>query len=313
VKKKEACLIINPGVLTLELLSKKNFKKNYDVTTWRHDRNNQHDLEKKIMLNEFNKYVIFLDEIDNSDLDNDILALINKVRIEKSNILSLTDKYEIFFHKIPVKKIGNKWRASKELINLKISFHIHFLKRVFDILISILLLPFALVLILLSSIFIKLTSKGPILFKQERVGKNGKVFNILKLRTMIHDKNSHTEFTKQDDERIFPVGLFLRKTKIDELPQFINILRGDMSLIGPRPERKEIVQELSIENPYYELRHLIRPGITGWAQVNNPTATPNESFEKLEYDLYYTKHASFLMDMKIIMKTIHIILTRNSL
>lgn len=313
MKNKETCLIINPGVLTIELLSKKKFKDKYEVTTWRHDRNNLSDLESKLFKSTPNNQVIYLDEIDNTDIENEILGLLNKMRVGKINILSLSELYEKFFYKTPVKKIQKKWRASKELLNLKISFHIDFFKRVFDLIISIAISPIAMILIIFGAILIKLTSKGPILFKQERVGKNGSSFSIFKLRTMIYNPEGHSEHTIQNDERIFPIGLFLRTTKIDELPQLFNILRGDMSLIGPRPERKEIVEKLGNENPYYELRHLIRPGITGWAQVNNPIATPNESFEKLEFDLFYIKNASFLLDMNILFKTIRIIITRDSL
>jgi lipopolysaccharide/colanic/teichoic acid biosynthesis glycosyltransferase len=310
---KENCIIINPGVLTIELLSKKKFKDKYEVITWRHDRNNLNDLETKLLNGPFTNYVIYLDEIDNTEIEKEILGFLNKLRVGKSSIMSLSELYEKFFFKTPVKKIRTKWRASKELLNLKISFHIDFFKRIFDLLISFFIAPVAITFTILGAILIKLTSKGPILFKQERVGKNGIPFNIIKLRTMIYNPDGHSEHTVINDQRIFPIGLFLRTTKIDELPQLFNILKGDMSLIGPRPERKEIVGELSIENPYYELRHLIRPGITGWAQVNNPIATPNESFEKLEYDLYYIKNASFVLDMTILLKTVRIIINRNSL
>ncbi len=313
MKIKEACLIINPGVLTIELLSKKKFKDKYDVSTWRNDRNNLNDLEAKLLKGALSNLVIYLDEIDNAEIEGEILGLLNKMRVGKNNIMTLSDLYEKFFYKTPVKKIQTKWRASKELLNVKISFHIDFFKRIFDLLIAIFILPIAIFFTIIGAILIKLTSKGPVLFRQERIGKNGSTFNIFKLRTMIYNPDGYSEHTIQNDQRIFPIGLFLRTTKIDELPQLFNILKGDMSLIGPRPERKEIVEELSKENPYYELRHLIRPGITGWAQVNNPIATPNESFQKLEFDLYYIKNASFLLDMNILFKTIRIIITRNSL
>jgi lipopolysaccharide/colanic/teichoic acid biosynthesis glycosyltransferase len=171
--------------------------------------------------------------------------------------------------------------------------------------------PISTFLVVIASILIKLSSKGPIFFLQTRVGKNGKPFKIIKLRTMIHSQIE--SYTIENDERVFKTGKYLRVLKIDELPQFYNILVGQMSLIGPRPERLEIVQRLSQENPYYELRHLIKPGISGWAQVNDPTANPTKNFEKLEYDLYYIKNASLLLDLKIFIKTIIIIITRNSL
>ena len=160
---------------------------------------------------------------------------------------------------------------------------------------------------------IKFTNKGPLFFTQERVGKNGKIFLLYKLRTMFHNGIGYTDHTIAHDQRVFPVGKFLRYSKIDELPQCLNVLLGQMSIIGPRPEKTEIVNKLSVENPFYELRHLIRPGITGWAQVNNPTATPSQNFEKLEYDLFYIKNANLYLEILIIIRTIKIIIQRNSL
>jgi len=130
---------------------------------------------------------------------------------------------------------------------------------------------------------------------------------------MVFNKTGHVEHTKENDKRIFPVGKFLRKTKIDELPQIWNVLMGHMSLVGPRPEKVDIVEKCAMENPYYALRHVIKPGITGWAQVNNPKATPEENLQKLEYDLYYIKNMSYLLETRILLKTVKVIFTLNSL
>ena len=130
---------------------------------------------------------------------------------------------------------------------------------------------------------------------------------------MVFSNSGHNEHTVKDDLRIFPVGKFLRLTKIDELPQLYNVLIGEMSLIGPRPEKIDIVERLSKQNPYYPLRHLIKPGITGWAQVNIPIATPNENLEKLEFDLYYIKNISYFLEFEILLKTIKVVFKRQSL
>ena len=146
-------------------------------------------------------------------------------------------------------------------------------------------------------------------YSQIRIGREGKEFKIYKIRTM---ENNEGGFTVKNDNRITPVGKFLRLSKIDELPQFYNILMGDMSLIGPRPEQPKYVEEYSKENPFFNLRHMIRPGVSGWAQIHMPKATPEENLKKLEYDLYYIKKYSWKLDVKILFKTIKIVLTADS-
>ena len=208
----------------------------------------------------------------------------------------------------------NKSEIEKEIqSNLKLNKYL-ILKRVIDIVVVVLLLPIAIPLLMIGMLSIKLFSKGPIFFIQERVGFNNKSFSIYKLRTMIHRPDYvDLNHTVKNDERIFKTGKILRVTKIDEIPQFINILKGEMSLIGPRPERLELVQKLSIEIPSYKLRHLIKPGLSGLAQINSPTATPNESLENLEYDLYYINNLNLVLDLKILWKTFFIVLKLNSL
>jgi lipopolysaccharide/colanic/teichoic acid biosynthesis glycosyltransferase len=186
-------------------------------------------------------------------------------------------------------------------------------KRVFDILVSLVLLPFALPIIFLGALAMVITSKGPALFTQRRVGLKGKAFTMFKLRTMVHSKEGYLNHTIKNDARITKVGAFLRRTKIDELPQLINVLKGDMSLIGPRPERVEIVEQYKKINDNYNLRHQVRPGITGWAQVNKPLATPEENLEKLEYDLYYINNYSVKLDVQILAKTVGVVKKLESL
>jgi lipopolysaccharide/colanic/teichoic acid biosynthesis glycosyltransferase len=130
---------------------------------------------------------------------------------------------------------------------------------------------------------------------------------------MLYDPKGINRHTIKNDDRITTVGKILRKTKIDELPQLLNVFKGEMSLIGPRPEKKEYVDRFAKENHFYNYRHTVKPGITGWAQVNNPTATPEQNLEKLEYDLYYVNNPSFRLEVKIILKTIGVISTMDSL
>jgi sugar transferase (PEP-CTERM system associated) len=159
---------------------------------------------------------------------------------------------------------------------------------------------------------VKLSSKGPLFFRQPRVGMGGRVFDVVKFRTMYTDAESDgAKWATKDDPRVTPVGRFLRKTRIDEIPQLWNVLRGDMGLVGPRPERPEFVAWLTDELPFYYMRTLIRPGLTGWAQVRyGYGATLAETKEKLEYDLYYIKHMTLGLDLLIMFETIKTILRR---
>ena len=179
-----------------------------------------------------------------------------------------------------------------------------FLKRLLDILISILVLPFALVLISLGGLLILTTTAGPVFYSQKRVGKNGSEFTILKLRTLIKGAQGDLAGMTKNDPNIFLIGRHLRRWRIDELPQVFNILGGSMSWVGPRPERPHLVKSFEQDFNEYSRRHEVLPGITGLAQLNLPDATPNETKEKLPFDLEYVEKANFLMDLGIIWKTV---------
>ncbi|HEY6331006.1 MAG TPA: TIGR03013 family XrtA/PEP-CTERM system glycosyltransferase [Blastocatellia bacterium] len=161
------------------------------------------------------------------------------------------------------------------------------------------------------AIVVKLESKGPVLFFQERVGQNGKVFQIVKFRSMRVDAEdlSGPVWASVSDPRVTRVGRIIRKTRLDELPQFFNVLKGDMNFVGPRPERPTFVEELGVAIPYYSQRHLVKPGLTGWAQIRYPYgASMEEAAEKLQFDLYYIKNQSWLLDAIIIFETVKIVL-----
>ncbi|MCL4158917.1 UNVERIFIED_CONTAM: hypothetical protein GTU68_002725 [Idotea baltica] len=179
-------------------------------------------------------------------------------------------------------------------------------KRIIDIALSVILLIVSIPIICISAALIKSTSKGPIFFKQRRVGFQNSVFTIYKLRTMVVDAESNgAQWAKTNDPRITAVGNFLRASRLDELPQCWNVLKGEMSFVGPRPERPEFTKELADKIPYYDLRHMVKPGITGWAQVIFPYgASVEDSMKKLQYELYYIKNQSLLLDLNIILRTL---------
>ena len=185
------------------------------------------------------------------------------------------------------------------------------LKRISDIIISLIILIITLPLDIFISIFIKLDSKGPILFKQDRIGMNNKEFRIYKFRSMYQDAEKHTGpvWSTKHDPRVTRVGRIMRKLRIDEIPQFFNVLKGEMSLVGPRPERPYFVEMLAQQLPYYKRRLKVRPGITGWAQVKHKYDESIEDVKvKLRYDLFYIENMSFRMDIKILARTILVVL-----
>ena len=172
-------------------------------------------------------------------------------------------------------------------------------------------LVFSLPLMCLVAVAIKLDSEGPVFYTQERVGKNGRRFRILKFRSMnaAAESGSGPIWAGKTDPRVTRVGRVLRKFRFDELPQFVNVLRGDMNFVGPRPERPEFVEQLSAMIPYYSQRHLIKPGLTGWAQIKYPYgASVNDAVQKLQYDLYYIKNRSLLLDAAIVRETVKTVL-----
>jgi sugar transferase (PEP-CTERM system associated) len=186
------------------------------------------------------------------------------------------------------------------------------LRRLTSFIASFVGLALCLPLIPLIALLVKLDSPGPVFFSQERIGRRGKTFKVHKFRTMRQDAEAGgAKWATKNDPRITRVGMFLRKTRLDEIPQLWNVLRGDMGFVGPRPERPEFVQWLSEAIPYYNLRHIIRPGLTGWAQVRYQYgASLEETKQKLQYDLYYIKHMSVALDLFIVFETVKTVLLR---
>ncbi|NND81356.1 MAG: sugar transferase [Gammaproteobacteria bacterium] len=240
------------------------------------------------------------------------LRLIN-LRVKGVPIYSLSDFFETHLYIVPVQEIDDDWFVRSEgFAMLHSSAAIRF-KRFNDILIATVLLLISAPLVVTAMAAIKLSSRGPAIFSQTRVGLNGKQFTLYKLRTMVCGaEEKGAQWASKKDPRIFPVGRFLRNTRIDELPQCWNILKGEMSLIGPRPERPEFTEQLSKLIPHYDLRHVIKPGLTGWAQVMYPYgASTYDALKKLQYDLYYIKNYSPILDLNILLRTILVTLRRS--
>ncbi|CAH8295175.1 exopolysaccharide biosynthesis polyprenyl glycosylphosphotransferase [Mariniflexile fucanivorans] len=225
-------------------------------------------------------------------------------------IKEYTQVYEDITQRVPVQFVGKDFYRYFPFSRSNHNKLYLFFQRLFDIFISVLgiligvvLLPF----ILLGNL---IGNRGFLFYSQERIGKNGNLFRIIKFRTMIKNAEaSGAVWAKKNDIRITPFGKFLRNTRLDEFPQFLNILKGDMSLIGPRPERPHFVRQLSQIIPFYETRHIVKPGLTGWAQVKTRYGgSVDDSLLKLQYDLYYIKHRSFMLDVNILVKTLSTII-----
>jgi sugar transferase (PEP-CTERM system associated) len=219
------------------------------------------------------------------------------------------DTYEVALHRVCSSKIqpsqlifSSMLGPRRNAITLQVSYSLVF---------SAISLIVALPLMLITALAVKLTSKGPVLYRQRRVGLNGRVFTVYKFRSMYVDAEARTGavWASKDDPRITPLGKWLRKLRLDELPQLWNVLKGDMSMVGPRPERPEFVEMLAQQIPYYRQRLAVKPGITGWAQINHKYGdTLVDSMIKLEYDLYYIKHLAPALDFYIIFHTIKVML-----
>ena len=232
-----------------------------------------------------------------------------QLRLSDIKIEEATALLEQISGKIEVEGLHPSWLIFSEGFRLNPTFLL--VRRVVSILVALTILALALPLIPLIALAIKLSSPGPVLYRQKRVGRNGVVFHCYKFRTMRPDAeaDSGPTWASDEDPRITPLGRFLRRSRLDELPQLWNVLRGDMGFIGPRPERPEFVEWLTREIPYYQLRHILRPGITGWAQVSYKYGSSlQDAKEKLQYDLYYIKNLSLGLDLLILFQTIKIIL-----
>lgn len=230
-------------------------------------------------------------------------------RVNGIDVIEGTSFYEMLTGKLIVNQINPAWLIFSEGFHK--SYTRRFLKRATDLILSFVMLVLLFPLIIITALLIKIDSEGPVIYSQERVGQNKKPYLVYKFRSMVVDaeKESGPVWATEDDDRISRVGKLLRKLRVDEIPQLWNVLKGDMSFVGPRPEREYFVNELEAVVPYYEERFNVKPGITGWAQVCYPYgASVEDATEKLNYDLFYIKNMSIFMDLMIILRTIKIVL-----
>ena len=252
---------------------------------------------------------VLIDDTE-QDLSDEMIRELMDMRLRGIYVYSLADFCEHFWYKIPPSYIQDDWFAFTSgfsILHNRINVK---LKQVVDFLAAALLLTITLPLTLLTAIAIKIDSPGPIFYSQVRTGLNSKKFKVYKFRSMYQNAEQlGVQWTQKKDPRITKVGRLLRLTRIDELPQLWNILKGEMSLVGPRPERPEFDAQLRKEIPYYDVRYLVKPGITGWAQVcYSYGASIEDAYQKVAYDLYYIKNYSLLLDAAIALKTIRVVI-----
>ena len=290
-------------------LEKEKLKK-YKLEYIKDDENLKKHIEEKLKENNY-KFIIL-----NTDkkLSKEILSYLTSLELKGIRFLTLEHFLEKYLQKLYIPKNGEQIEFLDKI--KPFSKRQYFLKRIIDFSIT---LPLAVITapVMLYSVYkIKKESPdGPVIFKQKRIGLNGKEFVCYKFRSMVPDaEKGKPQFASEDDPRIFKWGAFMRKTRIDELPQLWNVIKGDMHMIGPRPERKYWIEIFEKNIPYYNLRHLVKPGITGWAQVCYPYgANEEDAYQKLMYDLYYIKNWSLWLEIKTIFKTIWVMIGRKGL
>ena len=223
---------------------------------------------------------------------------------------SFPDFYEAVFQRAPVGELGNRWFVEEINIGRRTEdIGKNAADMVMALFFFVILSPFFIII----TAIIKASSSGPIIYRQKRIGRHGREFTLYKFRTMRVDaeKSGPKWWSGDGDPRVTPFGKFLRNTHLAELPQLLNIIRGELSFVGPRPERPEFTSTLETEIPYYEMRHIIKPGLTGWAQINyRYGASIEDAYKKLEYDIYYLKNRSIVFDILIIIKTARMIFTK---
>ena len=265
------------------------------------------DLKQRCLDEKINTIVSTIHPRDNASLAKNLFDCLPL----KINFFNITNFYEKIIGKVPVTTVEQVWFLENLSESNKNLYEV--VKRVFDILLSLVLLVGALPFVPVIALMIKLSSSGPIFFVQTRTGKQGKDFKAIKFRTMVANAETNgAQWATKNDPRVTALGKIMRQTRIDEIPQLINVIKGEMSMIGPRPERPEFVEELEKQIPFYKERLLVRPGLSGWAQVAGPAygGSREESLEKLQYDLFYIKNRSFGLDLSIALKTIKTIITR---
>ena len=262
-------------------------------------------LDKMIKAHQVDSVIMAISHLNNSELIKCVLDS----KMEGVEICDMPYFYEQRTGKIPVEHINDLWFMNTPVMGVRRNIYNRKGKRLLDVLCSCLGLIGTLPLGLLVAVWIKLDSEGPVFYRQQRVRSNEVPFDLIKFRSMRVDAETNgAVWARKGDDRITRIGKIIRKLRIDEIPQMVNVLKGEMSFIGPRPERPEFVKILEKKIPYYSLRHAVKPGITGWAQINYPYgASEDDAMEKVQHDLFYIKNLSLLLDIHILLKTIKVV------
>jgi sugar transferase (PEP-CTERM system associated) len=263
------------------------------------------DLCQEVKARDIDKIVVAIEERRKGFPIRQLL----QCRVDGIEVIEGTSFYEMLTGKLIVEKINPSWLIFSE--GFRKSWLRRMFKRAGDLILSIIMLALLSPVLILVAILIKLDSKGSVFFSQERVGENRRPYMVHKFRSMIQDaeKKSGPVYAQSNDSRVTRVGKFIRKWRIDEFPQLFNVIKGEMSFVGPRPERNFFVKELEEAIPYYRERFSVKPGVTGWAQVSYPYgASVEDAKEKLNYDLFYIKNMSIFMDLMVIMRTVKTVL-----
>jgi len=247
----------------------------------------------------------------NQDVPGEVLASLLVCYEQGLHVSTMSDLYERLTDRVPVEHIGDNWFVALPLNGQGQNLSYRIAKRCLDLLITVIGLAIFGLIFPLLAVVVAFDSPGPVFYRQKRVGRAGQVFELIKLRSMFVDaeEDGQARWAEKYDTRVTRTGYFLRRTRLDELPQLLNVLRGEMSLVGPRPERPEFVLELQQQIPFYRTRLTVKPGLTGWAQVNYDYGrSVTDALEKLRYDLYYIKHQSLQLDLIILLKTVGVFL-----
>lgn len=269
------------------------------------------DMKKKILkICDVRKPDIIVDFMENLLVDPKFVDKLLQYKLAGLQYYNYLEFYEAYENKLPISHLSPKWFLENTGFEI---YHNNFnlkAKRLLDLLFAFLIGVCVAPIMVVAAIIVKLESRGPIFFIQERIGEGNKKFNIVKFRSMTTDaEKDGPKWATKNDNRVTKFGKIMRLTRIDELPQLWNVLRGEMSFVGPRPEREFFIEQLEKEIPYYNLRHTVKPGLTGWAQVMYPYgASVEDAYRKLQYDLYYIKHHDILFDLKVLLKTVTIVI-----
>lgn len=263
-------------------------------------------LEDIVSKEKIERIIMAVRDIKDEELFRQLLTL----KMKGIEIYNAPSFCEETLGRIEVEHLDDAWFVNMPISGVKQGVYNRRIKRIIGIILSLFFLIIGLPIILITALAIKVDSRGSVFYKQKRVGLNGRIFELVKFRSMAVDaENNGAVWANKADSRATRVGKIIRKLRIDEIPQMWNVLVGDMSFFGPRPERPEFVEMLKEKVPYYDLRHAVKPGITGWAQVNYPYgASVEDTLEKLKYDLFYIKNLSPFLDFHILLRTIRVVL-----